>query len=642
MASPPGALPANPSELHAYAFANACLRVYTIVSLRDRLRRDAETLTEASRGLHWEMAALFDHLSTCKMFGPVPIPTAVVPMLTHYTNLYATNPNPTVDIQAFPFEYNEYMEGRDHQIQGNKWWDALLDPASVPQAPPSQFTQQDPSHSTDQQQPNGDAQLPPQPTSTDNLDVLPPAPDPMQSLQEELARQLTQVPQSAPAQDQSQLATPLSTAANPHAPYLAVTQTPTSTTSTTTPHAPAAPPPTAEPHFIPYQPPPGQQPAPAAPAAPSASTVAAVAAARRPAILAPPVKAPRQRKKSVKTSEFVDEDPRPDAASVSQGPAAQAPAPVAGQSQAQPPQTGSAEKDGTSETASHAQKKRAPENIKPEDYTKEHDGAAACGSCRTHARTCRTARDGRLRRCLECRMRQARCVWPVPAGAAPETNGAAPVPAPVPVSAGDAQALPQSAPQNEPQNEPAQDQPAHAPQDAPRASPACAAATGPARLVAEVVVTPARRPKRKAAEISAGPSAKRSTRLRAREEDASPLPSEGVEGVELEEGEGGFEARLARAHGEGYVRARLALLVDMARTAEMRLADVLGRVARLEDANERLEGMVKALGAAPPAATVGTGAAGSGAGAEGVGEGEVGTVGAGGKRTRTRSSPRKR
>ena len=43
------------------------------------------------------------------------------------------------------------------------------------------------------------------------------------------------------------------------------------------------------------------------------------------------------------------------------------------------------------------------------------------------------------------------------------------------------------------------------------------------------------------------------------------------------------------------MRAKLALLVDMARTAEMRLADVLGRVAELETANQRLERMVVAL-----------------------------------------------
>lgn len=35
----------------------------------------------------------------------------------------------------------------------------------------------------------------------------------------------------------------------------------------------------------------------------------------------------------------------------------------------------------------------------------------------------------------------------------------------------------------------------------------------------------------------------------------------------------------------------------MARTAEMRLADVLGRVAELEAANRRMEKMIAALGA---------------------------------------------
>lgn len=143
--APAAALPSTVSEFHAYAFSNACLRVYTIVSLRDSFKKDAASQTEASRGLHWEMvraprppsapvahvctrlqAALFDHLSQCKMFGPVPIPTAVVPMLQHYTTLYEQNPNPTVDIHAFPFEYNEFMSSRVNTIQGNRWWDPLL------------------------------------------------------------------------------------------------------------------------------------------------------------------------------------------------------------------------------------------------------------------------------------------------------------------------------------------------------------------------------------------------------------------------------------------------------------------------------------------------------------------------------------
>ena len=55
MASPPAVVPTNPSEYHAYAFANACLRVYTIVSLRGSFKQDASCRTEASRGLHWEM-----------------------------------------------------------------------------------------------------------------------------------------------------------------------------------------------------------------------------------------------------------------------------------------------------------------------------------------------------------------------------------------------------------------------------------------------------------------------------------------------------------------------------------------------------------------------------------------------------------
>lgn len=56
MAAPPQALlPTNTAEFHGYAFSNACLRVYTIVSLRDKVRKDDASQTEASRGLHWEM-----------------------------------------------------------------------------------------------------------------------------------------------------------------------------------------------------------------------------------------------------------------------------------------------------------------------------------------------------------------------------------------------------------------------------------------------------------------------------------------------------------------------------------------------------------------------------------------------------------
>ncbi|KIP05514.1 hypothetical protein PHLGIDRAFT_19681 [Phlebiopsis gigantea 11061_1 CR5-6] len=44
------------------------------------------------------------------------------------------------------------------------------------------------------------------------------------------------------------------------------------------------------------------------------------------------------------------------------------------------------------------------------------------------------------------------------------------------------------------------------------------------------------------------------------------------------------------------MRSRIALLVDMARTSEMRLADVLGRVAELEAANRRMEKMIAGLG----------------------------------------------
>lgn len=58
-----------------------------------------------------------------------------------------------------------------------------------------------------------------------------------------------------------------------------------------------------------------------------------------------------------------------------------------------------------------------------------------------------------------------------------------------------------------------------------------------------------------------------------------------------------FEARMAAAQGDdAYLRSKMALLVDMARTAEMRLADVLTRVAELEAANRRMEKMIAALG----------------------------------------------
>ena len=151
-------------------------------------------------------------------------------------------------------------------------------------------------------------------------------------------------------------------------------------------------------------------------------------------------------------------------------------------------------------------------------------------------------------------------------------------------------------------------------------------------MVAEVVVTPARRAKRKAQDAASnghgtgGASAsKRSMHLRSRgpvqtaerERLESPLTSGACRSsssvrnpsltdravpssVADADAEGGgaasFEDRLAAAQGDdAYVRSRLALLVDMARTAEMRLADVLGRVAELETANQRLERMVVAL-----------------------------------------------
>lgn len=62
----------------------------------------------------------------------MPIPTAVVPMMQHYTDLYQRTSTPTVDINLFPFERNEYMDNRTSMMQGNKWWEALLGTLALP------------------------------------------------------------------------------------------------------------------------------------------------------------------------------------------------------------------------------------------------------------------------------------------------------------------------------------------------------------------------------------------------------------------------------------------------------------------------------------------------------------------------------
>lgn len=532
-------LPASNADFHHYAFANACLRVYTIVSLRDKVRKDNVCQTEASRGLHWEMAALFDHLSACKMFGDVPIPTAVVPMLRHYTSLYEANPNPTVDIHAFPFEFNDYMTSRVGSIQGNGWWESLLEGYVAPQTPQTQGTE----HYAPGQQNSADGNpVPP----TQGLDVpqgpfmststlngatapqQPPAAPPIASAggpSPPANGPPTPAPAPAPA--------PLSTVADPAAPYFAVnTATPADSNAQTTTSNQSQRPNGSR--FIPYTP-------PGVPALAAAGGSAITPVAPRQAIIAPPVKKPGGRRKSIKTSETVDDD-----------------------SASQP--EGQVEK----EIVAEGPKKGPLDSINPSDFTKPHDGPEACANCFKHGRKCLTSKDGRLKRCLDCRLHQTKCAWPAASTSPPATNGepsAAVPPAPAPAPSGEIDTTTSAASSSRPLN----------------------------RYVAEVVVTPARRGKRKApdAPSSASSASKRSMHLRSR----GPVRHEEEEEEEEEEDPQAFGVRAAAAHGgDAYMRSRIALLVDMARTSEMRLADVLGRVAELEAANRRMEKMIAGLG----------------------------------------------
>ena len=150
----------------------------------------------------------------------------------------------------------------------------------------------------------------------------------------------------------------MSTAANPSAPYISVNATtPLSPSSQSHAQQPAYIQRAGGSRFIPYQPPvgPPSQAASSAPAGP------------RQAIIAPPVKAPRQRKRAVKTSEFVEEDGRGEE-SISQGPSA-APATTAGQQQQQ-----DEKENGVSaaEGASSGVKKRTQDVVKITDYIKPH------------------------------------------------------------------------------------------------------------------------------------------------------------------------------------------------------------------------------------------------------------------------------
>lgn len=223
-------------------------------------------------------------------------------------------------------------------------------------------------------------------------------------------------------------------------------------------------------------------------------------------------------------------------------------------------------------------------------------------------------------------MHQSKCVWPV--SGTPTANGTAQIP---PITASAAPAVPAS-----PQAVDQQVDMNLSPGPTASTSASTSKSRPSNRFVAEVVVTPARRLKRKApdAPSSAGSVSKRNMQLRSRgpvheeEEDGEPFGSPLTSGTscdplphspslfmfmlhsasspgspvdtQLLAGPVSFEERAAAAQGgDAYMRSKIALLVDMARTAEMRLADVLGRVAELEAANRRMEKMIATLGGTP-------------------------------------------
>lgn len=332
------------------------------------------------------------------MFGPVPIPTAVVPMLRHYTNLYETSRNPTVNIHAFPFEFNEFMTTRVDTIQGNRWWEPLLGEwalhisflqlsyvipcrrirctgstsksgpsdivhvkatnVSIAQPMQPQFSglaypiDENAQPPTAQIQPTQglDAPQPPK-MSTSSLDgavpMEPPSNAPPTNISATAPAQVTQV---APVPPSNPV---LVTSAAPKTPYFAVNAT-ISSEHPTTAYAQRP----GGPRFIPYNPPGGPTPA-------SEDSASAPPAVPRQAIIAPPVKNPRPRRRSIKTSEFIDEDGKTPngSASVAQGPGANSPTEEGPHAE---------KENGISANGNQSTVKRSQDNIKIDDYSKPH------------------------------------------------------------------------------------------------------------------------------------------------------------------------------------------------------------------------------------------------------------------------------
>jgi hypothetical protein len=143
------------------------------------------------------------------------------------------------------------------------------------------------------------------------------------------------------------------------------------------------------------------------------------------------------------------------------------------------------------------------------------DGPHACVNCSTHSRKCLTSKNNRLRRCLECRLRQAKCLWSGASAVATATMSA------VPSATSAATPTSTSAPVPAPDTPVTPSRQAEQPlANASASSSGSPKSRLPNRLVAEVVVTPARRAKRKAQDtaVSGGSggrsAAKRSMHLR--------------------------------------------------------------------------------------------------------------------------------
>ena len=164
---------------------------------------------------------------------------------------------------------------------------------------------------------------------------------------------------SQPTNPSEPAAAGISTAANPASPFVAINAAqPATAAPEPQPYAPPAyiqrP---GGSRFIPYQPPAGQPPPSGVPQGP------------RQAIIAPPVKNPPKRKRTVKTSEFVEDDGRQDE-SISQGPSTVV---AAGQEQQSEKENGVSANDTASQV-----KKRPQDTVKAADYIKPHVSSSSC------------------------------------------------------------------------------------------------------------------------------------------------------------------------------------------------------------------------------------------------------------------------